>query len=202
MTAIDDFCVTIRQWMNWGEEEYPNPLITTMVRMGEERLNEDLRIADMIITSSDNSVAIDRFTLPDDWLESDFVRVVDGEPLEYKSRNDFYTKNADGSYDNRGKFTTIGRELIVSTDLNGESIEVSYFGRVPSLDGPTWLYTKYSGLYISATLVSASAYYVEDDRLGIWTTNVTDTINRLNAAYRMAQPSGSRLNVKTKRTFG
>lgn len=202
MSAIDDFCITIRQWMNWGDEEYPDSLITTMLRMGEERLNEDLRIADQVQVS-EGTVVTDRFTLPSDWLESDFVRVVGGGPLDYKSRHDFYTKGDTGDYENAGKFTTIGRYIIVDGSLDGETVELSYFGQVPPLGiDPTWVYTKFSGLLISATLVAASAYYVEDDRLGIWTSNVTETINRLNAAYKMAQPSGSRLNTKTKRTFG
>lgn len=203
MSALTDFCDVIRQWMNWGEDEYSNTLVTTFVRMGEERINEKLRIADMVTTSDPLVIVDGTAEFPPDWLESDFVRIIGGGPLQYKPRADFYTPNEDGTYDNAGKFTTIGRSIFVNSDVvTGTELEVSYFATAPQLDDATWLSTKYTALNLMAALIHAGMYYIEDERTAGWSTFVDSKINSLNDSYKMAQPSGSRLTTKSKRSFG
>lgn len=208
MSALTDHCETVRQWMNWGADEYPDSLIITFVRMGEELINQKLRIADQVLTSSPLTITSDgvNYTsdLPADWLESDFVHVIDGDALEYKSRNDFFTKDTNtGDYENSGKFTTIGRKIYVAGDVPlTAALEVMYFAQVPVLDNPTWLSTKYTAMNLMATLLHAGMYYIEEDRTAAWGTFVDDKIEKLNAAYKMSQPSGARITAKSKRTFG
>lgn len=203
MSALTDHCTVVRQWMNWGAEEYTDALITTFTRMGEEKINEKLRIADMVVTSAPLTIVAGTATFPDDWLESDFVRIIGGGPLSYKSRADFYTPNAEGIYENSGKFTTIGRDIFVASDVVTDTqLEVSYFATVPPLDNATWLSLKYPSLNLMATLMFAGMYYIEDERTAAWATFVDNKVNELNGAYKMAQPSGARLNAKSKRSFG
>lgn len=203
MSALNDHCNVVRSWMNWGEEEYSDVLITGFTRMGEERLNETLRIADMVKTSVPLTIVASAATFPADWLESDFVRIIGGGPLQYKPRADFYTPNDMGAYENAGKFTTIGKEIFVdSAVVSGTELEISYFARVPPLDDATWLSINYPSLNLMATLIHAGMYFIEDERTAGWVTFVESKIKSLNDAYKMAQPSGSRLSAKSKRTFG
>lgn len=203
MTNIIDHCETVRQWMNWGADEYPDALITSFTRMGEERINEKLRIAEMVVTSVPLTIVAGTAVFPDDWLESDFVRIIGGGPLQYKARADFYTPDENGLYNNLGKFTTIGKSIFVADDVaTGTDLEVSYFAKVPVLNAETWLSNKYTALNLMATLIHAGMYYIEDERTAAWSTFVDNKIDSLNNAYKMAQPSGSRLSVKSKRSFG
>lgn len=204
MSALTDHCDVVRQWMNWGADEYPDQLLFSFTRMGEERINEKLRIADMVVTSVPLTIVNGTAEFPDDWLESDFVRIIGGDPLQYKPRADFYTRDtATGLYENRGKFTTIGRQIFVADNVVTDTeLEVAYFAKVPVLDNATWLSTKYGALNLMATLIHAGMYYVEDERTAGWSTFVDNKIESLNTAYKMAQPSGSRLTSKSKRTFG
>lgn len=203
MSALNDHCDVVRSWMNWGAEEYPDTLIIGFTRMGEERLNETLRIADMVVTSVPLTIVAGVATFPADWLESDFVRIIGGGPLQYKPRADFYTPNDSGVYENAGKFTTIGKEIFVdSAVISGTQLEISYFARVPQLDDATWLSLNYTSLNLMATLIHAGMYYIEDERTAGWISFVDGKMKSLNDAYKMAQPSGSRLSAKSKRTFG
>lgn len=204
MTALTDQCDKIRLWLNEGTDEYPDALVETWIRGAEEDLSNRLRVGDMIQIDT-ASMTDGRFTLPADWEEMEMVRVVDGDPLTYKNRNDFYTQNEEGTYDNRGKYTIAGRfvEVGMATDAAPIEIEMTYFGRIPPLgDDANWISGKYPQLLLYSALHVGCLYGLEDDRASMWETKVNDTIALLNNNYKAARVSGTRLSYKSRKTFG
>lgn len=194
MTAIASLISTVNDWL--GDRDYSDDLITSWVRMAEERFNNELRVADMVKLVT-LPVVSNEVLLPDDWQKSDFVRSVTNGPLGYVSRDVFYSSRS-----NKWKFTITGKTMPVGDNITG-SVVVSYFSSVPVLgDTPTWLSSKHSSLLLNATLVAALAYGVEDARAASWESYVSGQISKLNDAYTLARTSGSTPQVPRKRRFG
>lgn len=202
MTAISDFCDRVNDWLN---QSYEEPLITSWVRLAEERLNDTLRIADMIQIDV-GTILQDRVTLPSDWQELDFVRRIGGGPLHYISRDEMYARNSRRVTETGERYTITGNYLIVGgevDDVDGKQLEISYYGDVPQLgDITNWVVQRHSGLLLAATLVAGTMYGIEDERIPIFTAYATDTINTLNNNHKVARASGSVLNAPRRKGFG
>jgi hypothetical protein len=207
MTAIADYCKTIRAWLAVGEEVYPDDTVASWVHMAEEALSKKLRIKDMV--QIDTAVFLqDRYLLPADWRELDFVRVLGGGALRYVPRDDFY--NPDFAEDQKNCYTLTGNYLIVGgVSSTGREIELSYYQDIPPLgDENTYMVTKYPTLFTLKTLHIASMYAIEDDRGPMWEGQSDDMIGAMNLEHQMAKSSGSRLSLRhgmttsRKRSFG
>lgn len=200
MTAISDHCDTIRAWLNFGDTEYTDTLITSFTRMAEERLSEDLRCKHMIAIDT-ALVEQSRIQLPLDWQELDFVRFLDGGPLKFRSRTEFYTNPANDPNRNYGYYTITGNYLIVGGDIgDGINIEISYYESIPPLDAdPNWLMTYYSRIYTSATISVARMYSEgEEEKAMVWDAATQDFVNRVNERHMESRISGSQLNMPRK----
>jgi len=204
MTALEDKCTEIRLWLNEGSDEYPDSLVTTWIRGAEERLNVELRIDRMI--KIDTAIATDgRVTLPSDWIEADLVRIQGANPIHYKSRDDFYTIGDSGGYENLGKYTIVGRYIILGDASSGTppTVELAYYSNIPPLDADAnWVQTYYPTLLLYGSLEQAHLYGIEDERAASMGAKVGDMIMKMNDAHKAAKASGSRLSVKSKRSFG
>lgn len=203
MTAIHDQCDVIRGWLNLGDAVYPDSVVTSWIRMAEEKLSSELRIADMI--QIDTGTLIDqRYQLPPDWREMDFVRHVQGRPLRYTPRDDFYNPDEPYKSDQKKCYTIIGRYIVTGLgDSSGPDVEISYYGDIPPLgDVNTWLQNRYPTLFTFTTLNIASLYSIDDDRQPTWKAESDSQIASLNSEHRNAKASGSRLTVRHRRSFG
>lgn len=204
MTAWEDKCAEIRLWLNVGEEEYSNALVGTWIAGAEERFDRELRVDDMVeIDTAD--VNIDRVTVPDRWIEADFIRLTDGDPLVYKDRNSFYTRGDTGEYENLGKYTLTGRYIIVGNAslTSPPTLEMSFYAKIPRFtEDNTWLSTKFPNLLLFGALEQAFIYGIEDERAATISSKLDGMIAAMNDGHKMAKTSGSRLNYKTKRSFG
>lgn len=203
MTAIGDHCETIRSWLNFGSDTYNDALVTSWTRMAEEILSETLRCKHMVAIS-DGVVEAQRVLLPSDWLELDFVRVVGGTPLRFRSRDEFYADPDTLNNKNVGHYTLTGNYLIVGNDVtDGVNVELAYYQTIPALAAtPNWLMNHYSRLYISATLSVAAAYSIEDERAMMWQSATKDFIDTINMRDTEAKTSGSLLVMPRRRGFG
>jgi len=204
MSAIEDFCVTIRSWLNLGPEVYPDPLVTSWVRMAEEYLSETLRVKHMLQLDR-SSLVEGRVLLPSDWMELDTVRLVDGKPLIYRPRDEFYaTFYLSSPAREVCNYTIIGNYIIVNNvdAVGGTSVEISYYQNIPQLaDGPNWLLQYYSRIYVLTTLWHASMYAIEDDRGAAWKDAVDGFVSEMNTKHQMSRSSGSIL-ISKRRSFG
>lgn len=198
MTIPAQLSIDVKAWLNF---DYSDALIESWVRLAFERISETLRCAHMVevVTAE---VDQDRVLLPVDWLESDFVRYVDGYPIYYRTRDDFYNANME----NDGYFTIIGRYLIVGgdpTDADPKDIELSYFQKLPTtFDDTHFMFTAYYSLTLFSTLSVAAAYAEDNENGPKWIQAVADYIQSANDTYLMGKASGSRLRRPRRHGFG
>lgn len=198
MTAISDFCTTIRGWLNF---EYDDVLITSWVRMAEELLSETLRCKHMVQIDT-GEVVTGRVLLPSDWLDLDFVRVVDGGPLRFRSRDEFYNNREEDTNYNHGYYTITGNYLIVGDLDDGVEVELAYYQTIPPLDATNWLLTYYSRLYITATLSVGAMYSFDDARGPVWQTAMQTFVDTINENHVKSRASGSVLIQRRGKGFG
>jgi hypothetical protein len=203
MTALSDQCNIIRGWLNLGVDVYPDEVVTSWIRMAEETLSVRLRCREMVQVDV-GTLVNQRYTLPLDWREMEFVRVIDGGPLRYTTRDDFYNTDEEYVEDRVNTYTMIGKYFITGASTSGGTqVEISYYGDIEPLNAtPTWLVTKYPTLFICSVLNVASSYAIEDERGPLWKSGQDEQIDAINAEHAKAKASGSRLTQRHRRSFG
>ena len=208
MSDFSDFVAQIKEWQN--RDDWSDNLATSFVRMAEQKMNQELRVARMI--QSDDALITSRCApLPDDWLEMSLVRLANPNmpdgflPIRYKSRDEFFQLPDKWAW----RFYTIeGRQLFLGGEpdqVNGETVRITYYGEVPVFaeDTPSWVYTKYPNLYLSAAMMHAYMHAVgEEQQAALAKQLVEDEIAKLNTEWSLAKASGSRLTRTRTRSFG
>ena len=132
MSNFSIFKSQIGEWMN--RSDWSDDLVTSFVRMAEQKLNAELRIDRMIQFSDEALIASRCAPLPDDCLQLELVRIAnlnvpDGYiPIRYKSRDEFYT-----TVDNwmTGFYTIQGRQIYIGgppDTVNGQILKLTYYG--------------------------------------------------------------------------
>lgn len=208
MTDFADLKTTIAEWAN--REDWTDALVTSFVRMAEQKFNAELRV-DRMIQFDEALIASRCATLPDDWLAMDLVRIenangADGYlPIRYKSRDEFFNLTDNWSY---GYYTIEGRTITFGgapDDTEGVGFRIAYYGEVPTLSDAqqSWLYTKYPSLYLHAALMHADLHAVgEEQNAGNMKQLTEDEIQKLNALHLRSKASGSRVTRSRVRSFG
>jgi hypothetical protein len=208
MTDFSDFLATLKEWANRGD--WTDALVTSFVRNAEEKLNAELRI-DRMISTNDALVTSRCAPVPPDWLEFDFIRLqCDSSPtgfvpIYYAPRAEFFRSDDGGAY---GLYTIEGRTIYIGgapNDTEGQTIRIDYYAEVPVFadDTPSWVYSKYQSLYRCAAVMHADLHAVgEEAAAGLMKQLAEDAIQKLNAQWRYARASGSRLARGHRRSFG
>lgn len=197
-----EFVASIKGWVN--REDYSDALVLSWIRMAEERLSAELRIALMVqidtATITENNR---RVVFPPDWREADFIRATNGPPYRFKPRDDFYSMTQDSNearYTISGNFIEFGGTI---DPTDGVPIELHYYGDVPPLvEAATWLSTKYPRLYTAATLAVTEAYGFDPEKTLFWETETTRLLQNLNKEHLLSKASGSRLTATRRKGFG
>lgn len=204
MTALSDFCTTLRQWLNYGEDEYDDTLVTSFIRDAETTLSLTLRVANMV--QIDTAILNEnRVLLPSDWLEADLIRVVDGKVLKFRAREAFYTPVEDDENYNAGYYTISGNYLITGPGVtDGATLELHYFQDIPQLTDPaSWLLLRYPTLFRIAAMASAESYARDFEAAGVWTQQATALVTQLNDNYKESKtPQGQAIKPKRSKGFG
>ena len=215
---LADKCNEIRQWLAIGAEIYPNAVVASWIRMAEEQLSTQLRVDHMI--QIDNSIIIDsRTTLPQDWQQTDFVRLLpSGGVCRYQTRDEFYNPEFPNPpkppYATRkARYCISGRYLIVGDipSIDGLQIELTYYQNIPplldtSFELPAgqnnWINQFHPTLYTIKILHIASMYAIEDERSANWESQSLKMVMDLNQAHLVSKASGSVLVQTRRKTFG
>lgn len=149
--------------------------IPDFIRLGESRLDKELRIRELIArATTSTTIGDDTVTLPDDFLGALDV-FIDGSPktqLNYIVPSQ-YSAVYGGS--NTGKpqiYTIIGKEMRLgpSPDAN-YTIEILYNKRIPKLsDSQTTndVLSLYPELYLYSALIEAEPFLQNDVRVQTW----------------------------------
>jgi hypothetical protein len=208
MTDFNNFKIQIAEWAN--RQDWSDTLVTSFVRMAEQKFNQDLRVSYQIKTA-DNIVTQRCAVVPDNWLSMNLLSIANMNvpsgyiPIRYKSNDEFFNlvdKRAWGYYTIMGRTVYFGG---TPDDTEGTPVRMSYYSEVPVFadDTDSWVYTKFPNLYLMASLMHADLHAVgeEDKALGL-KTQVDDIIGKLNAQWLVAKASGSRITRTRKRGFG
>jgi hypothetical protein len=200
MTALTDFITTVKSWVD--DLNPTDPLVESWVRIGEERMNNELRVDEMIVreyATFDDNCAL----LPEDWLKTLYVRPQGGNAYTFISNKAYFDGLADPSVP--GRYTNVGRTLFVWPPVDPEAllkIEVAYYAKVPPLgEIETAIKQRYPGLYLHATLAAGAPYLVEDERLSTFSALATAAIKMANDQAIAARFSGSPIRG-SRRSFG
>jgi hypothetical protein len=208
MTDFSDFKAQIAEWAN--RQDWTDALVTSFVRMAEQKFNAELRV-DRMICNASNTVTQRCATLPDNWLAMDFVQIENPNgangflPIRYLARDEFFNlpdKWAQSYYTIEGRTIYFGG---APDDIEGVQFNIAYFGEVPVLadDQQSWLYTKYPSLYLHAALMHANLHAVGEEVNAANMKQLTeDEIQKLNALYLRSKASGSRVTRSRVRSFG
>lgn len=208
MSDFDYFITEIRDWAN--RSDWSDTLVTSFIGMAEQKLNQDLRVKEMI--QFDFGISFDRVAeLPSDWLKMELVFKQNASgangflPVRYKSHDEFFNltdRHAQNYY------TIVGTSLYFggTPDLvSGVEYQIYYYGMVPvfQTDTVSWVYTKYPSLYLFAALSHSNLYtHGEEDKAALMKTQVEDMIAKLNSQWLVSQASGSRVTMPRRRSFG
>jgi hypothetical protein len=208
MSDFDTLTAQIADWAN--RADWSDALVTSFVRMAEQKFNAELRV-DRMIEWADNIVTCRCSPLPDDWLQMDLVKIqnsngADGYlPIRFKSRDEFFNLTDDWAY---GYYTIEGRTIFFggSPDTTeGIPFRIAYYGEVPvfSETQDSWVYDKYPALYLDAALYHAALHAVGEEQSAANFKQLTeDQIQKLNALHLKAKASGSRVTRSRVRSFG
>jgi hypothetical protein len=208
MTDFADFKTAIADWAN--RQDWSDALVTSFVRMAEQKFNQDLRV-DRMIKRAQDYVTCRCADLPDDWLQMDFVQIANQNgangmlPIRYKARDELFNLTDQYAY---GYYTLEGRTITFGgapDATEGVLYAIAYYGEVPVFadDQSSWIYSKYPSLYLSAALMHADLHAVgEEDKAQLLKIQVEDMIAKLNNDHLKAKASGSRLTRSRVRSFG
>jgi hypothetical protein len=217
MTTLSEYCTKIRRWID--DDEPSDEMITEWVRDAEERINNELRVTEQVVreraTMDDNCIV-----LPDNWIETIYVRVAGGKPFNFVSNDSYWnleppvtlvqtdptggTPSYPGS--RRTHYTHIGNTLFVWPPIDPElltKIELAYYRKVTPINevGSDPLMVRYPSIYRNCTLASGAPYLIEDERLSTWISMATAGITKANERSKAARHSGSPLPPMI-RSFG
>ena len=209
MSDFADFKTQIAEWANRGD--WSDTLVTSFVRMAEQKLNAELRVARMIV-SVDGQIVSCCANIPDDWLEFDFILVASSNspsgwiPIRYKPRDEFYRLPQNAWTANY--YTIEGRRLYFGgapDTVNGKTYRLHYFAKVPVFSDAqdSWVYDNYPSLYLSAAMMHAYMHAVGEEAQAAGAKQLAeDTIAKLNNEFNVSKASGSRLARSRIRSFG
>ncbi len=218
MSALTDYYATIRSWVD--DANPPDALIDSWIRIAEERINNELRVNEMIdrdyTTMEDNCVV-----MPPEWLEVIYVRAKGGTVFRYVTPDSYWQLQAtpqvtlqvqDPNSANpwpppgsKQVYTIIGRTLFVLPNINPDlltQIEAGIYRRIqPMGDTVDPVVAAYPSIMLNCTLAASSTYLIEDERLSTFATLATAGIAKANDQAKAGRWSGSPL-TPVVRGFG
>jgi len=177
ITTYSELQTTAADYLN---REDLSAVIPSFITLAEAKFNRELRVRDMLVrasaTSDDEYVA-----LPDDFLEHYSLELVTSEarsPMDYVGPNEAKAMKAAhltagvGVARTNYRYTMIDGAFEIVPAPNADlDLRLVYYAKIPALsDSNTtnWLLTKSPDLYLYSTLLEASPYLKDDDRVQIW----------------------------------
>jgi hypothetical protein len=157
---------------DWLMRQDLTDVIPTFIKLGEARINRELRVRQMIKQST--ALLYDRrLPLPQHWLEAIRVEVSGTRPwVLTQAPMDELNKIYPTGPGRPGFFSIVGDEIQVFPYLeDGTPMQMTYYARVPLLsnEAPTnWLLDLWPDLYLYSALMHSAPYLKDDPRSEVW----------------------------------
>lgn len=180
ITTYAELQTAIGDWLNRADLDQKIP---DFIRLAESTLNDVLRQADMVTTSSGVTITSGRATLPSDCLEVVYAQVgsTEDEPLEQITPQQLTmlrrTRTRDAA--NPRFFAVIGREMVVTPTPSSGTLDLDYYQRIPELSSSNpsnWLLTDAPHVYLYTSLLHATPFLMDDARYAVFQNTVSQQV--------------------------
>lgn len=195
LATYADLQTTISRYLK-GRDDLTDQ-IQDFITLGEKRLNRELRVPEMI--SSTTLTAAASVALPSDFMEAELVELQTNptralEPMTPRQAAREYIT----SYNGRPASYTIksGNLLLYPTPDDTYDIDLDYYATPAALaDGQTTnsLFPAYADLYLYAALLEASPYLYDDERIPVWRMALANGIEAANTEAREKRAKSARV---------
>ena len=193
---------------DWLNRQDLTAQIPDFIMLGEAMNNRELRTLQMegfdTGTSSDGLVAV-----PVDWLETRTLRLdapsVGQQILEYVGEEEMDQLEASGLTGTTRYYTIMnGVFQVLPTPTAAITYDLRYYQAIPALSASNqsnWLLTKSPDLYLYSSLLGATVYLKDDDRLTIWAGARNAIVDAMKLESERAKRSTTRLRTRMA-TYG
>jgi hypothetical protein len=196
MSDLTDFQTDIRNWT--ARPDLDDARVLSFIRMAETSIDLTLRVREAIEVVTGPIDSDRRVTLPVDFNSMDYLRPVDGVPLRFEVKDNFF------SIDNTsGCYTIVGNQLRVGSSIAVDaSVEMAYYKKVPQfIDASTWLHSYYYNIFLQSSLAAAYLYLQEYERSAALTEVINGWIESANMKSVSSQIAGP-LKKRVPRRIG
>jgi len=206
MTTITDYASLQSQIAAWLNREDLTAQIPVFIQFVEADINTRLRTREMIVRATATSSA-EYVQLPADWLEAINLHIVDGQqPLRFVTLDEADRINKLQNYTASSFYSLMNGAIeLVPEPGDDLDIEMIYYGKVPELttsETTNWLLTKAPDLYLYGSLVHASPFLMDDQRIPTFASMYSTRFEALNDESKTSTHSGGPLVARTRITYG
>lgn len=179
--------------------------IPVFVQLAESQLNRELRHWKMETRATATIDAGDQYSqVPGDWLETIRMSISDGNTskVDQTSLTDLMDKREAGlNQVGRPRFYAHAGESfeLYPTPNQTYNIELMYYQKIPALSASqttNWLLDFAPDAYLYGSLVQASPYLGEDERVAVWNGLYNAAVASINAQNEKSRYSGSTLSMR------
>lgn len=206
IASYSDLKSAAADWLNRADL---TGVIPTFISLAEAKFNRELRTRDMLTraqaTSNNEFVAVPSDFLEAYDLELDMTNIGPQQSLQYIGPNEAKILKANKAHGRTEFFTIIDGafELIPAPNANTDLL-LTYYARIPALSNTqtgNWLLTKSPDLYLYSTLLEASPYLKDDQRIQIWAAARQQVIDAMSLESERAMRQSIQLTAR-RRGFG
>lgn len=204
--TITSYATLQSEIASWLNRDDLSSIIPTFIQFVEADVNSRLRHQKMVVRAQATSNQ-EYVQLPSDWLEAINIHIIDGaQPLSYVTLDQADRINKQQIVTQPSFYSIMDDALeIVPAPESNIDIEMIYYGKIASLsDSNTsnWLLVKAPDLYLYGSLVHASPYLLDDQRLGMFASMYNSRLDSLSLESDKALHSGGPLVARTRKTYG
>lgn len=192
----------IGKWLNRRDlvDQIPG-----FLALAHAKFNRELRLTEMLTTSKATS-DMEWVPVPEDWLETFSMEVDDDPnlpPLEYITAAQAKKAKAAQAKGKVRWYTMANRSFkLLPLPVQNLPLTLTYYAEVPALSDVTetnWLQQKAPDLYLYSSLLEATPYLKNDERLPVWVSARQKVIDDLNAeSEKQLRPRGETLKARVR----
>ena len=154
-------------------------LVPDFITLAESRLNNnpDFRVRQMVCKLI-AEISGTEIGLPIDYLGMRVFRQASGEDIRQVSPTVLQQNKL--NHCEGHVYCDLGQRLEIWPEADQEDMALYYYQKLPALSDANqanWLLALAPDVYLYGSLVSASSYMKNDDRVGLWQTLYTDAVN-------------------------
>jgi hypothetical protein len=206
LATYSDLKTTIADYLNRADL---TSIIPTFITLAEAKFNRELRLRDMLTraeATSDNEFV----ALPSDFLEAyllelNMENIAAQQPLAFVGPNEAKSLKANKIINKVRYFTLIDGafELLPAPTYNVDLL-LTYYAKIPALSNTqttNWLMTKSPDLYLYSSLLEATPYLKNDERVQIWAAARQQVMDAMNIESERSMRQTTQLAAR-RRGFG